>query len=132
MADLARAVEIYASVHFALMGLSHLFRPLSWVRFFKILRDQGTAGVFAHGWLSLFFGAMIVSFHDVWSGPDTTLTVAGWLYVAKAAACFLSPNLQLVSLGRVSDGRKWELQLAGAAYLLLALWLIVHISEPSQ
>lgn len=127
MSELPRAVEIYAALHFAIMGLSHLFRPLAWVQFFELLRAQGTPGVFAHGFLSLFFGAMIVAFHNVWSGPGTALTVAGWLYVAKSAACFLAPNLQLVSLGRVSSDRKWELQFAGVAYLLLASWLIAHL-----
>jgi len=107
MFELARAVEIYASVHFAIMGLSHLFRPLAWVQLFTLLRAQGTPGVFAHGFLSLFFGAMIVAFHNVWSGPGTALTVVGWLYVAKSTACFLAPNFQLASLGRVSNDRKW-------------------------
>ena len=127
MTGLTRAVEVYASVHFTVMGLSHLVRPSAWVQLFELLRDQGAPGVFAHGLLSLFFGATIVSFHDVWAGPGAALTVAGWLYVAKAVARFLAPDVQLASLKRVSDARKWELQIAGAAYLLLALWLIVHL-----
>jgi hypothetical protein len=128
MSDLARAVEVYAVAHFAIMGASHLFRPLAWVRLFELLRAQGTPGVFAHGFLGLFFGTTIVAFHNVWSGPGAALTFAGWLYLAKAAACFLAPSQQLASLGRVAEGRKWEMRVAGSAYLLLAAWLIAHLS----
>jgi hypothetical protein len=123
MTAMAHAIEIYAVVHLVVMGLSHCIHPHSWVAFFTLLRKCGQPGVFAHGFLSLFFGAMIVSFHNAWSGAGAALTVAGWLYVAKAAACFLLPELQLASLRRVSGERAWEMRFAGTAYLLLALWL---------
>ena len=121
--DLARAIRVYAVVHFSIVGISHIVLPTAWVELFKLMRTQNRAGVFAHGFLSLFFGATIVSLHNVWSGPHTLLTIVGWLYVTKAASCFLTPDFQLASLRRVSEQRVWELRAAGAAYLSVAIFL---------
>jgi hypothetical protein len=126
---MTRAVQIYAAVHFAIIGLSHVAVPLAWVELFKLFRAQGRPGVFAHGFLGLFFGAVIVAWHDVWSWPDVVLTIVGWLYVIKAASCFLTPSLQSASLARVSPQRALELRAAGAAYLLVALFLAWRLVE---
>ena len=124
-----RAIELFALFNFVVMGFSHVFRPNAWVDFFILLREKGHAGVFVHGFLSLGFGAMILAFHNVWSGLPAVLTVVGAAYVAKAFACFLMPGLALRSLQRVSHDRAWELVVAGVAFLAIAgslcysLWL---------
>lgn len=122
-AQLSRAVEIYAVVHFVIVGLSHLFSPKAWVRLFVLMREQGEPGAMAHGFLSLFFGSMIVAFHNDWSGGAVALTLVGWLYLAKAASCIVTPAVQLRSLARVSVERAHELRGAGVFYLLLAGWV---------
>jgi hypothetical protein len=126
--QLVTALEAYAVLHFGVAGLSHVFRPLSWVRFFVLLREHGHAGVFAHGFLSLYFGSMIVAFHNVWTGTGIPLTIVGWLYMVKTISCFVFPDFQLASLRRVSTERAWELQAVGAAYLLLTAWLVVRLT----
>lgn len=124
-----RAVEVFAVIQFTIVGLSHLIRPRAWVDFFMRLHARGHAGVFVHGFLSLGFGSVVVAFHNVWSGLPTLLTVAGYLYLVKAGLCFLWPETQTRTLGRVSHERAWELRLPGAVYLGLAgalaysLWL---------
>ncbi len=44
--DLAKAVELYAVVHFTVIGLSHVLQPAAWVRFFQLLCAHGTTGAF--------------------------------------------------------------------------------------
>lgn len=124
-----RAIELFALLNFVVMGLSHVLRPRAWVAFFILLREKGHAGVFVHGFLSLGFGAMILAFHNVWSGLPAVLTIVGVAYMVKALVCFLLPELALRSLQRVSHDRAWELMMAGVAYLAIggllcySLWL---------
>jgi len=124
-----RAIELFALLNFVVMGLSHVLRPRAWVDFFILLREKGYAGVFVHGFLSLGFGAMILAFHNVWSGLPAILTIVGVAYMVKALICFLLPEVALRSLQRVSHDRAWELVIAGVAYLAIgglvgySLWL---------
>ncbi|HEY6552247.1 MAG TPA: hypothetical protein VI669_02785 [Vicinamibacteria bacterium] len=110
---------MFATIHFLIVGLSHVLRPHAWVDFFVWLRQRGHAGVFVHGFLSLGFGSMILAFHNVWSGLPSVLTVVGCAYTLKAAACFLAPETQMRTLGRVSHERAWELVVPGVVYVLL-------------
>lgn len=114
-----RALETFAAIQFVLVGLSHILQRHAWVDFFVWLRERGRAGVFVHGFLSLGFGSMIVAFHNVWSGLTSLLTVVGYMYLVKAALCFLLPATQMRTLGRVSHERSWELAAAGGAYVVL-------------
>lgn len=126
-ADLARAVEIYAAVHFAVIGLSHLFQPRVWIDLFIRLRELGHVGVFLNGFLSLMFGSIIVAFHDIWLWPPIVLTIIGWLQILKALISFCAPSLAMRSLNRVSSDRAWEIQVAGAVFIALAVWLALRI-----
>jgi hypothetical protein len=118
-----RSLEIFATIQFLIVGLSHVFQPRAWVAFFTWLRERGHAGVFVHGFLSLGFGSMILAFHNVWSGLPTVLTVVGCLYTFKAALCFLLPSTQMRTLSRVSPERAWELVLPGVVYVGLGITL---------
>jgi hypothetical protein len=125
--DLARAVEIYAAVHFAVIGLSHLFQPRVWVDFFIRLRELGHAGVFLNGFLSLMFGSIIVAFHDVWLWPPVILTLIGWAQILKGLIAFCAPALAMHGLNRVSPERAWEFQVGGTLFIALAVWLALRI-----
>lgn len=127
-ADLARAVEIYAAVHFAVIGLSHVLQPQVWVQLFLLLRAQGHVGVFLNGFLSLIFGSIIVAFHDNWLWPQIILTLIGWAQILKALIAFCLPSVAMRSLNRVSPERAWEIQAAGAIFLFLAVWLAVRLT----
>ena len=121
-----RAVEVFAAVSFLVIGLSHVAQPRAWVEFFVWLRGRGHAGVFANGFLSLNFGALIVAFHNVWTGPAAVLTVIGWAQVAKALVSFVAPRVGLRSLERVSPQRAWEFVVGGVIFLALSglLWCV--------
>lgn len=118
-----RAVEIFAAVQFAVIGLSHMLQPGAWVEFFVWLRGKGRAGVFVVGFLSLGFGALVVAFHNVWHGWPVVLTIVGWAHVLKAAVYFAAPQVGLRSLGRVSAERAREFVIAGAVMIGLSILL---------
>lgn len=122
-----RSLEVFATIHLLIVGLSHVFRPHAWVNFFIWLRERGYPGVFVHGFLSLGFGSMILAFHNVWSGLPNALTVAGCLYLVKAVLCFLFPSTQMRTLGRVSHERAWELVVPGVLYVGLGGVLLFHL-----
>jgi hypothetical protein len=115
-----RAIEIYAGIGFLIMGLSHLLQPRAWVAFFVRLREMGDVGVFVNGFLSLIFGSLVVSFHNVWTGLPVILTVIGWSQIIKAAMSFVMPQIAIRSLQRVAMERAWAFQVAGVISLALS------------
>jgi hypothetical protein len=119
-----RAVEIFATVHFLIMGLSHIIHARIWAEFFMWLHGQGRIGVFAHGFISLGFGSVIVAFHNVWSGLPMILTIVGWAYILKAVLCFLVPQTQMRTLGRIAPERAHEFIIPGLLFVALAGLLI--------
>ena len=122
-----RSIEVLACVQFLIIGLSHLIQPRAWVRFFIVLRDKGDAGVFANAFLSLWFGSVVVVFHNVWSGWPAVLTAIGWAQLLKAFIAFVAPAISMRGLQRVSLERAWEFQVAGVLFIVLggamAWWL---------
>jgi uncharacterized protein YjeT (DUF2065 family) len=117
-----REIEYFMAVAFTVVGLSHVLWPREWVEFFLWLRTGGVRGVFANGMLSLAFGALVVAFHDSWSGAASVITALGWLQVLKGAISLLAPRLAMRSLERVSTERAHEFQIAGAVLVGLGLF----------
>lgn len=113
-----RAVEMSAAVFSLVIGASHVAQPRAWAECFVRLRRWGRAGAFVNGFLSLTFGALVVAFHPVWTGPAALLTALGWAQVIKGSVSFVLPQVALRSLGRVPPERPGEFVVAGL--LLLA------------
>ena len=122
-----RAIQIYAVINFAIIGLSHALRPRAWVDLFVLVRGRGTAGVFAAALLNLIFGSIIVAFHRVWNGIPLVLTLVGWASVVKALIYFAFPGFALQKLERVSQERAYEFVATGVFCLLLAGVLGYHL-----
>jgi hypothetical protein len=121
-----RSLEIFALIHLALMGLSHVLHHRAWAEFFIRLRGMGYGGVFVHGFLSLGFGSMILAFHRVWSGAAMALTILGALYLVKTVQCFLLPEVSMRSLNRVTvEGSRVFI---GAGVMLLAFAVAAMIA----
>jgi uncharacterized protein YjeT (DUF2065 family) len=118
-----RSIELFAALYFLAIGLSHVLHPHAWVDLFIRLREQGPSGAFFEGFLALSFGALIVAFHNVWSGLPTVLTLIGWGQVAKGVARFVLPRLGVRVYQRVSHERAGEFRFAGAFALVLAGFL---------
>lgn len=122
-----RSVEILAVVQFFIVGFSHALRPHAWIDFFIRLHQRGHAGVFAHGFLSLGMGSLILGFHNVWTGIPALLTVIGYLYTFKATMCFVFPETQMLTLGRVSHERPREFVVVGIVCIIVACVLSYSI-----
>jgi hypothetical protein len=115
-----RSVEVLAVILFGVLGLSHILQAKAWVEFFMLVRGKGEAGAFADGLLNLPLGAIIVAFHNTWSGTPLVLTLVGWGLLIKGSIRFCAPKLALRVMSRVSMERSWEFQAAGAALMVLA------------
>lgn len=118
-----KAVQIFAAVSFLVIGLSHMLQPRVWVEFFSKLRELGRLGAFAEGFISLNFGAVIVSFHNVWSGPEVVLTLIGWGQVLKAPFRFTAPEASLRVYEKIRPERAWQFRVAGAFAVALSAFL---------
>lgn len=116
-----RAIQIFAAVNFIVIALSHILQPRAWADFFIALRAKGYPGVFANAMLSLLVGSIIVSFHNVWTGLPTVLTVVGWAQVLKGTIHLTVPSIGTRGLARVSIERSWEFVAAGAVLLVIGL-----------
>jgi len=125
-----RAVESFASLAFLAIGLSHLLQPHAWVDVFVRLRDQGRAGAFAEGYLSLVFGAFIVSFHNVWSGLPMVLTLIGWAQVLKGLSRLVAPGLGLRIYRRVDHEGAGRFRAGGVFALGIAAFLGYLVLRP--
>ena len=115
-----RSVEIFAIIFLVVIGLSHLVQPVAWVDYFIRLRELGTTGAFADGFLHLGPAGLIIGFHNVWSGIPVLLTLLGWSFLIKCLIRFCIPKLGLKAMGHVSVERAWEVQVAGAGLVVLA------------
>jgi hypothetical protein len=124
---LPESVQLFVAVQSSIMAVSHIAQPHAWVDFFIWLRGKGHAGVFANGFLSLWFGALIVAFHPVWTGPAIAITLIGWAQVLKAAVAFILPAVSMRGLARVSHERSHEFIIGGVGLLALSgvCWYVV-------
>ena len=119
-----REIQIFVAVNFFVIGLSHIFQRSAWVDYFAKLHSLGRLGPFAEGFLYLNFGALIVSFHNVWTFPEVVLTLIGWTHVAKALFRFVAPAAVLRIYERMRPERAWQLQVAGGFALALSAFLV--------
>ena len=115
-----RSVEVLAIILFGILGLSHILQHKAWAEFFILLLSKGEAGAFVDGFLNLPLGAVIVGFHNTWSGLPAVLTLVGWCLLIKSLIRFCAPKLALRIMARVSVERSWEFQVAGAGLVVLA------------
>ena len=121
-----RAIQIFASVNFFVIGISHIFQPSAWVEYFAKLHSLGRLGAYAEGFLLLNFGALIVSFHNVWTFPEVILTLIGWVQVLKGLLRFVAPTAVLRMYARMGAHRAWQIQMAGGLSIALAAFFAFH------
>jgi hypothetical protein len=115
-----RAVEGFVAVCFFGVGLSHAVQPLAWVEFFVWLRRQGRCAVFLEGLLTLNCGALVVAFHNVWTGLPVVVTFLGWGMVLKGTVRLAAPGLGLRVYERIAPERAWHFRAAGVVALGLS------------
>ena len=119
-----QAIQFFTSVNFFVIGLSHIFQRSVWVVYFAKLHSLGRLGPFTEGFLYLNFGALIVSFHNVWTFPEVVLTLIGWTQVLKALYRFTAPSKVLRLYERMPPERAWQIQVAGGFLLALSAFFM--------
>jgi len=115
-----RSIEVLALVLFGVLGLSHILQPKAWVETFILIRSQGAPGSFLDGLPYLILAAIVIAFHNVWSGIPVVLTLIGWAALIKSLLRFCVPKWGLKMMSRVSMDRAWEFQAAGVVIVALA------------
>ena len=115
------AIERLAVLCLLIFGLSHIVQPRAWAELFVHLRSKGVIGVFITAFIHLPLGALVVSFHNVWTGIPSLLTVLGWCWVIKSTLYFVFPRVGLWSLSKVSVERASGFVVAGVVMVVLAL-----------
>jgi hypothetical protein len=97
--DAPSAIEFMMLIACVPMGLSHIVRPQLWVDFFTRVHAQGTAGLVGKVLaIELWPALLIVSLHQVWSGPGIVLTLYGWAQFTKVFLALLVPSIGMRSL----------------------------------
>ena len=126
------AVTRLAVICFLIIGVSHIFQPRVWVRFFRRLHYLGEVGSFLNALLHLPLGVTIVAFHNVWHGMPLVLTLIGWGLVLKSFIYLVFPRYGVKVLGRVSMERAWEFVIAGVFSLGISGFLIFVLLTKSN
>ena len=114
------SVEMLAAVCFFVTGVSHVAQPRAWAEFFIEMRGRGEVGSFQNALLHFPLGAVIVSFHNVWTGLPMILTLVGWGLVFKCLLYFTFPKYGLKrGLGLVSQEKSGGFVVAGVFAIAL-------------
>ena len=125
------AIQKLAIVSFFVIGLSHIFQPRVWAKFFIDLRSKGEIGSFINAFIHFPLGALIVAFHNVWEGIPMILTLMGYAWVLKSLIYFVSPLHGLKSMSQVSLEKSWQFIIAGVVMLGIGgLLLFSLVSRP--
>ena len=113
-----QGVQIILAAPFIIMGASHIVRPEMWRSFFKRLNDMGQTGVVIRSFmLELWPAALIIAFHQDWSGPGVILTVYGHMLMTKVALSLVLPQIGSKSLQMAQSVGKRGFIGAGVALL---------------
>ena len=107
------AIEKLVAICFLVTGLSHIFQPRAWVKFFIMLREKDEVGSMLNGLLHFPLGALIVSFHNVWHGIPLVVTIMGWGLLIKSLIYLTYPKHGMRVLSQVSLERSWRFVVAG-------------------
>lgn len=121
------AIQKLTIICYLIIGLSHIFQHRAWAEFFIRLREKGEAGSFLNAFLHLPMGAMIVAFHNVWSGIPMVLTIMGWGYCVKSLIYFLFPKYGLRVLARLKVEKSREFIAGGVIIVVYACLLAYSI-----
>lgn len=107
------SIEKLVAICLLVIGLSHIFQPRAWVKFFIMLREKGEVGSVLNGLPHFPLGALIVSFHNVWHGIPLIVTIMGWSLVIKSLIYLTYPKHGMRVLSQVTLERSWGFVIGG-------------------
>jgi uncharacterized protein YjeT (DUF2065 family) len=121
------AIEKLTAICLLVNGLSHVFQPRAWARFFIMLREKGEVGSLLTGLLHFPLGLLIVSFHNVWHGFPMVVTIMGWGLLIKSLIYLTYPKHGMRMLARVSVDTAWEFVVAGVAAVIVSVAILFSV-----
>jgi hypothetical protein len=110
--------RIFAGLYIA-AGLGILTNGTLYRRMIEELERSATFTYLA-GLMTFLMGALIVSFHNIWSGWPTVITVLGWLALVKGAVLLIRPQI-LIRLSRSLLRTDYYPKYGGVFAILLGL-----------
>ncbi|MEM9218785.1 MAG: hypothetical protein AAGD25_31145 [Cyanobacteria bacterium P01_F01_bin.150] len=126
----ARIIEGIMVLPCILMGLSHIVRPTLWQSFFTHLHSMGEKGVIYRTFsLELVPAIAIVTFHQVWHGWGTIVTLYGIALSTKITLSLLFPSIGLRSLAMANTHSRSKFLTAGGILIALGFlcaWLSIQ------
>jgi uncharacterized protein YjeT (DUF2065 family) len=114
------AIEVFALLNFAIVGLSLVVTPGAWARFFLWMRREGEAGAVIYGLLCVLWGSLIVSFHPDWHGLLVILPAFGALQLLEGLVFLVAPEIGLRLMALFTEERLALIRLLGLIALALA------------
>ncbi len=115
-----RAIETFAELNFAIIGLSLVLQPRAWALFFAWMRREGEAGAVIYGLFCVLWGSLIVSFHRQWTGILAILPVFGSIQVLEGVIFLLAPAAGLRLMALFHEDSLGLFRLLGAIAIVMA------------
>jgi uncharacterized protein YjeT (DUF2065 family) len=123
-----RAIDVFAFLNFAIVGLSLVVQPIAWARYFAWMRREGDAGAVIYGLFCVLWGSLIVSFHREWTGLLVILPVFGVLQLAEGLVFLVAPEFGLKLMSIFNETNLGLFRLLGLIALVLAAVIGITIA----
>ncbi len=119
--DAQSAVQLMMAIGCLMIGVSHVLQPRVWQDYFARIHAHGAAGVLKRTMIWELWPALIlVTLHQVWTGPGIVLTLYGWLLLIKCAVSLWAPQAGLRSMAMAQRGPATFVA-GGAALIVVGL-----------
>jgi uncharacterized protein YjeT (DUF2065 family) len=116
-------------LNFALVGLSLVFQPRAWARYFLWMRREGEAGMVIHGLFCVLWGSLIVAFHPDWNGLLVILPAFGVLQLLEGLVFLVFPTIGMRIMTMLSEERLFITRILGLVALAIAICIFaVHMA----
>lgn len=120
-------LSIFLAKAFGLMmllpGLGMLLDKKSYEKIMKEFTD-GYGHLFTHGFLALFAGLAMVTYHNIWEGEwwVILITIFGWISLLKGVLRLLFPGMVLGMLKSMMKNKSFLMWSGWAALVLGAVF----------
>ncbi len=124
--SIIQSIQIFVTINFLVIGLSHFSQPKIWIEFFDFLYKKGNVGNIFNAMLALGMGSIILSFHFVWTWPMFIITLYGLTQIIKGLIYLTFPSVGLKSIRRIND-KTQKLKWVGLGMCIFSIALIIKL-----
>ncbi len=120
-------IQIIVVINFIAIGLSMAFRPHLWIEWVNNIQEKGVPAMLSLGMIYLFMGSIIVSFHWIWEGLATIITIIGVLIVCESCLILIMPRTALKILNALAPKFNCIIPLEGTVLTLIGILLLYDL-----